>query len=166
MDNSTQQSRADNGRAISNVYACLDETKREIRLLNSQLEKLRKGKPQRLIRFPKDSGSSIIGKVAAVPRSKFQAVIVDDDANLIEAPASKRLGIALNDAVTGDRVAIQTFGLIISTEWSWQEQQPILLGINGELIQGLPANGFILVLGFPEETNSFFLDAQTPLLRN
>lgn len=118
---------------------------------------------------PSSDSSRFIKKTAATKISRFQPVIVDESveaaSNEIAAHASKRIGIAVSSAEAGELVTIQTFGLIVSDSWSWLVQ-PILLGAGGTLIQGLPSTGFILVLGFPEETNSFFLDAQTPLLRN
>jgi len=76
--------------------------------------------------------------------------------------ANKVLGMTTQAAVVGD-VAVQRGGVLIEPTWSWILDTPIWLSTNGLMSQVPPVSGFSLIIGFPLDATSMFIDIREPI---
>ena len=99
---------------------------------------------------------------------KFQPTFIDDTvapaSNLAAINSFQQIGIALSDAVAGQSVRIQIDGIIKNPLWQFRDGKNIFLG-DKVVTQITPESGFLLILGFPIETNSMYLSPKIPIGR-
>jgi hypothetical protein len=76
---------------------------------------------------------------AGIAIASFQVVALVDGLlypastdNLIHA--NSVLGIALTEGITQQQITVITSGIITNAAWNWADDQPLFLGLNGEIV--------------------------------
>ena len=59
----------------------------------------------------------------------------------------RMVGLSLNAATKGERVAVQRAGRVVDSSWNWQISKTIFLSTEGFIIQAPPLTGFVLPVG-------------------
>jgi len=74
------------------------------------------------------------------------------------------LGMSLNSANSGGMVRILTFGRISDTSFVFNTNKSIFLGLNGQIVQDIPAEAvFIQRLGKVLKTDEILIDLDEPI---
>lgn len=126
---------------------------------------------QRIVRVGNSSSQSIVGTgKAAEVIPQFCAVLLDEQCLLanpgLSEHAGRRIGLSLNNANIDDTVNILLLGLSpVNPNWNWVEGIPVYVAERGILSQSPPTSGYLIIIGYPRETNSIFIDPIFPIFR-
>lgn len=104
--------------------------------------------------LPGASGSETITATSGEVLSGFSVVIYDPSGNVIKASAdnvlhmNKVVGITTGASLISAPATIRSSNLMEESTWTWTQDQPIFLGLNGLLTQTVPIGAvFSQVLG-------------------
>lgn len=67
------------------------------------------------------------------------------------------LGITTNSANIGNKIIIRLKGNIVNPTWDWDISKPVYLGLDGELTQIIPEEGFIHKIGIASSSTKLFI---------
>lgn len=74
------------------------------------------------------------------------------------------LGMTLHAAAAGDVIAVQRYGIIEESTWSWTPDLPVYLGHDGVPTQTLPSDAlFSQLVGFPTTPTRLFIGPRDPI---
>lgn len=119
-----------------------------------------------------DPGGSEMVRTAAVALSGHRAVLIDGQGkfdyvsadNLLHS--SRAVGVTIGAASAGAPANVVMFGEITEPTWTWIPDQPVYLGVNGQLTQTMPvfpASKFLQVIGIPMTSTSLFVNIGFPI---
>lgn len=74
------------------------------------------------------------------------------------------LGISLHAAEDGEDLNVATSGEVIEPSWSWVQDLPIFVGVEGVLTQVPPDTGFQLVVAIATSPTSALLSIKQPII--
>lgn len=118
-----------------------------------------------------ESGSKPIYTAIADTPLSGQRAIAQIDGSLVYADSSNIthlksvIGITIGAASIGFNASIQTYGLISEPTWDFDVNKPILLGLNGQLVQDIPNESlFYLQIGKPLTSKSMVISIQVPYI--
>ena len=74
------------------------------------------------------------------------------------------LGISLHAAEDGEDLHVATAGEVIEPSWSWVQDLPIFVGVEGVLTQVPPDTGFQLVVAIATSPTSALLSIKQPII--
>jgi hypothetical protein len=74
--------------------------------------------------------------------------------------AGQICGVTLASALTGESVAVRSFGVVEDSNWQWNLANglPLFLSTNGLLTQTVPASGFSCRVGYLVSPTQIFID--------
>ncbi len=107
---------------------------------------------------------------AGSPIGSFQVLALVDGLlypastdNLIHA--NSVLGIALTEGVANQQITVITSGIITNAAWNWADDQPLFLGLNGEIL-AIPSfeRGFMIQIGNAPSPNQVLVDLDVATL--
>lgn len=105
--------------------------------------------------------------LAAVAVSGHRVLALDPDGRAVYASSAdaqqalRIAGVSLNAAAAGDTVNVQVSGLVEHVGWAWTPDQPVYVGLTGDLVQAAPVGAvFVAVLGLALSPTRVFLDPQ------
>ena len=110
------------------------------------------------------TGSTVVEHIAAYALSGHRVVVLDADQRAIYADrtdathASKVLGLTTSAVSGGERVRIQTYGELTEPSWAWTLDEPVFVGVSGQLTQTPPVAGFSQAIGFPISPTTLFIN--------
>lgn len=76
------------------------------------------------------------------------------------------LGVTLGAASAGADANVQVAGEIVEPSWAWVPQEPVFLGLDGQLTQTPPDDpdaAFVLVIGFATAPTRLMLRIEAPI---
>lgn len=116
-------------------------------------------------------GSSGDTYAAAVALGGHRVVALDSAGEAEYASATqvadqlRVAGVTTNAADAGDPVTVQRAGLMVDAGWAWVAGTPVLLGLDGHLVQALPPGALWLqTIGLALSPTRVLLDLQPPIL--
>ena len=118
---------------------------------------------------PGPAGGAMLGLPANGAISGHKAVC-NNNGSAIYADSSDTttahtfVGISYNAAADGDTVSIVTAGPTTETSWDWTPQQPVYVGIGGNLTQTAPTSGYIRRIGFAQNATTIFVQPSQPII--
>lgn len=80
------------------------------------------------------------------------------------AGAASVLGLSLHAAEDGDDIHVVTSGELVEPSWSWAQDLPIFVGVEGVLTQVPPDTGFQLVVAVATSPTSALLSIKQPIV--
>ena len=80
------------------------------------------------------------------------------------AGAMSVVGISLHAAEDGDDIHIANSGEVVEPSWSWVQDLPIFVGVEGVLTQVPPDTGFQLVVAVATSPTSALLSIKQPIV--
>lgn len=72
------------------------------------------------------------------------------------------IGITLNAANIGDTIKILSFGILDDPFFAYTINEPVFLGLNGNLITTQPSDGVLTEIGFGLGSGSFYVKINSP----
>lgn len=75
------------------------------------------------------------------------------------------LGLTTGSASLGAAATVRTRGPITEAAWSWALNNPVWLGLNGQITQTPPTSGAYQILGWPLSATTLFVDVQSHIER-
>jgi hypothetical protein len=100
---------------------------------------------------PTTGGAQYSGELtASASLSALRVVVLEEGNELIYADsgtpghAFKVVGLLPSAVAAGSTVQVLTDGAISDSNWNWDTERPIFLGLNGQLTQTAPTTGFLL----------------------
>lgn len=90
-------------------------------------------------------------------------VVYADSSN--EEHVNSVIGVTISASSADSLAYIQTGGIISEPTWNWDLDKPIILGLNGFLVQDIPVESkFYLLIGKPLTEKSMVISIQTPFI--
>jgi hypothetical protein len=80
--------------------------------------------------------------------------------------ANSVLGLSLNAAAIGQRLAIATYGEITEVSWNWVPNLPIFLAGDGLMTQTAPTLGALLRVAYAQTAKTIFFNPGPVIIRN
>lgn len=104
-----------------------------------------------------EAGENIGGqRVVALDDSTNKAVYADNVTDY-----KRIVGVSRAAVVTGENVSVVSYGEMEDPAWAWDESKGLFLGSNGLIVQGVPATGAIVSIGFPMSPTKIFITIDT-----
>ena len=108
------------------------------------------------------AAASVGGHLALAERAdgsvSYASCAVADDALRV-------VGVSLGAAAAGDLVTVQASGSVQHSGWAWAPDAPVFLGLDGALVQTLPAGAaFSLVIGWAVAPDRVLVGLQPPIV--
>lgn len=116
------------------------------------------------------AGFSRIVTLAATTIHGGRAVVVEDGESrhptLTDVGDSVKIaGMAMNSAMLGEEVEVQTGGVTNDNSWTWVAG-PVFVDEDGVLVQPAPVTGYVVSIGRATDSTTIDIDVGTPLIRS
>ena len=108
--------------------------------------------------------TAVLQLIAAENISALRVLASDDLGQVVYADnnsvgqAFKVMGISISTGLLGANVTLQTEGILTDAGWSWAGTGPLFVGTNGVLTQTPPTNGYSVVVGWPTNPTTIFIN--------
>ena len=128
------------------------------------------GNPTLTLNEKVKSGFARIVTLAATTIHGGRAVVVEDGESrhptLTDVGDSVKIaGMAMNSAMLGEEVEVQTGGVTNDNSWTWVAG-PVFVDEDGVLVQPAPVTGYVVSIGRATDSTTIDIDVGTPLIRS
>jgi hypothetical protein len=116
------------------------------------------------------SGSDVMQVIAGQDLSAGRAVFLDTDGLAYYADQDNLahkdsvLGVTVQAILTNDAGNVQVSGMLVDENWNFTSNNPLFVGMNGDITQTVPETGYICKLGWAMSQTVIFIRIKQPIL--
>jgi hypothetical protein len=120
---------------------------------------------------PPGAGISVqVGLPTRSPISGQRVLTVDNDGYAIHADRTiidhmtKIVGVSTHAVTDNGFVQITSSGYLEESTWNWAPNDPVFLGLNGELTQAIPTSGFMIIIATVLSPTKLLINMKEPII--